>query len=161
MKLKYTNRARADIGNAVTDWNQLEQKMKDPKIIEYQSQPEIAQTLRDVAVKIRDNQMTNWKPDQKIADWLAPAGLTWEPLVSTPVQAASSLSPDETAAVEQIKGLKEWGDYLNAKINPADLPRPALQALHDKMKNDWNCENGKKPKKDAAKQVKALLRPKT
>jgi hypothetical protein len=136
--------------------------MEDAKIIEYQGQPEMAQALRDIAILIRENHKKNWTPDrdQKIADWLAPAGLAWEPLVSTPVQAASSLSPDETAAVERIKGLKEWGDYLNAKINPADLPRPALQALAERMKKDWKCgENrAKQDKKDAFKLVNKLLR---
>ncbi|OGR06908.1 MAG: type III-B CRISPR module RAMP protein Cmr6 [Deltaproteobacteria bacterium RIFOXYD12_FULL_50_9] len=146
------------------DWGQLKQNALDnEKVKAYQTQSEVASAVKSAAERIRGGNPKKWneeKRDQLMADWLAQAGLTWEPLVSTATQAASSLSPNETAAVEQIKGLKEWDDYLKTKINPTDLPRPALQALRDKMKNDWNCENGKKPKKDALKQVKALLRPK-
>jgi CRISPR-associated protein Cmr6 len=147
--------------HAVTDWGQLDQKMKDAKLIEYQAQPEIAQALRDVAAKVRDNHKKKWTPDRDaaVAEWLQPSGIAWEPLAKKNEQTGLILSPEEQAAVDMIEKLSDWGAWKNAHIALETLPLPAWEKLRYKFKV-WGCDGkkAKDDKKQAWKNLNILLR---
>ncbi|MDR3631421.1 MAG: type III-B CRISPR module RAMP protein Cmr6 [Desulfocapsaceae bacterium] len=137
---------------ASSDWGQLKQCMEDATINQYSSETEVAQALHDTAIKIREKFKKGWESvrDQKIIDWLAPAGISWLPLTEKK-EHRTNLSPDEQAEINCILALKDWGNYIQAKISLVDLSLSALQQLKVKMKNEWSCDDKKAQKKNPLK----------
>lgn len=139
---------------ACIDWGQLKQCMENQEINLYKAEPEVARAVRDAAGRIREKFKKGWEADrdQKIADWLVAAGIAWPPLQGHDEQKVeTALSPEDRKARESVSALKQWGDYLQAKISLPSLSLPALQMLKEKMRRDWNCHDKKAQKKSPEK----------
>jgi CRISPR-associated protein Cmr6 len=140
------------------DWSRLTQLMSDSEAIQYQKVPEIAQAIKEAAEQIRAKNSKKWdqERDKSMDEWLRPSGIEWA--IQKDADATSPLSPEEQALCEQIKGLKDWGNWKTANIEMETLPLMALQLLQDKF-SSWGCKerNAKPYKQEAWKKLKQLL----
>jgi CRISPR-associated protein Cmr6 len=140
------------------DWSRLTQLMSDSEAIQYQKVPEISQAIKEAAEQIRAKNSKKWdqERDKRMDEWLRPSGIEWA--IQKDADATSPLSPEEQALCEQIKGLKDWGNWKTANIEMETLPLMALQLLQDKF-SSWGCKerNAKPYKQEAWKKLKQLL----
>jgi len=127
---------------AATDWGQIKQCMEDQEINRYNTVQEVALAIYDVSTKAREKFRKGWESerDKNIATWLAAAGISWQPLCT-----------QEDPQAIKIEAFKEWGIYLQAKIDLAGLPLTALQKLKEKMRKEWDCDDKKIQKKNPLK----------
>ena len=81
--------------------------------------------------------------DDRCREWLKPAGVPKPPPPPPPPESA-----------KRIWAFKDYGDYINARINIAALTLSEAQALQEQFKK-WGCHD-KKAKGDKPKHWQAL-----
>ena len=112
----------------------------------------VAEAVTLAAQQVHANFPRTWthERDERCADWLLPAGVTWQSLVqkSQPEQKISS------ALEERIRALKDYGEYSTLSADIATLNLDETLALQEQLKK-WGCDSNK-AKGDKPKHWQAL-----
>lgn len=121
------------------NWGELKQWLDKPEHSTHRDQPELAAAVLQAGMRVYQARPDKWEAERQelVNAWLAETGLQMQ------IEAAVET---RDADCELIDSLRDYGDYRQRNIDPAQLSRTALQLLIEKMKA-WGCDN-RKAKKD-------------
>lgn len=137
--------------DAIDDWGKICQRILDSKEAEDWRQEEgVAEAVKAVFERVRSNFPKKWtkERDDRCREWLKPAGVPKPPPPPPPPV------PPPPEPEKRIRAFKDYGDYINARINIAALTLSEAQALQEQFKK-WGCHD-KKAKGDKRKHWQAL-----
>lgn len=146
---------------SLENWGQLKDTvLENEEVSDWQAEPEIAKAVKAKAEEIRDAKPEKWTADrdETVAEWLKMGGINWNPLQEAAQDVPEDLSPQAQEAVEKIRSLNDWGQWVAQGLSFSDLPHEALVALQEKFES-WGIPKHKNPeKKKAYKELKKHLR---
>jgi len=121
------------------NWGELKQWLDKPEHSTHRDQPALAQAVLQAAMRVYQTRPDKWEADRQelVNQWLAETGLQMQTEAPAEIRDADC---------DLIDTLRDYGDYRQRNIDPAQLSRAALQLLVEKMKA-WGCDN-RKAKKD-------------
>jgi len=129
----------------INDWNQFKQKVLERiegQEWEYawQQRLDVAQAVKVAAEQIRVDKPDRWteERDDKIAEWLQPAGVRWER------QSAADTPVADNPLLEKIRSFKRPADY-DRSLEIANLDIECCRALQPLFKQ-WKWDKKRKAK---------------
>lgn len=133
----------------IKDWGGFRQQvLENDQAADWRGEDGVGTVVQAVAEKVRSHRPDKWSEerDKLTAEWLRGAGVEWQQLTDA--------KPEDTAVAEseqeqQIRELKDWGQYKNSSLQIGQLELAAARALQSRFK-DWGC-NAKKAKTDKKK----------
>ncbi|MDX9835274.1 MAG: type III-A CRISPR-associated RAMP protein Csm5 [Desulfobulbus sp.] len=134
------------------NWDDLQKSVA--KIVDWLSELEVAEPLKEAAERVRTNYPKTWTPerDGTVTQWLTPSGLPWSVAATT----VDGLGVDEANGSNRVAeaGFKDFGDWLGRGgqlgVTMASLTLEETRTLHGLFR-DWNLDNRKSWKKSPAK----------
>lgn len=123
----------------VDNWGELKQWLDKAEYRTHREQPALAEAVLQAGMRVYQTRPDKWEADRQelVNQWLAETGLQMQ--IETPAETRD-------ADCDLIDSLRDYGDYRQRTMDPAQLSRMALQLLVEKMKA-WGCDN-RKAKKD-------------
>ena len=137
--------------DTIDDWGKICQRILDSKEAEDWRQEEgVAEAVKAVFERVRSNFPKKWtkERDDRCREWLKPAGVPKPPPPPPPPV------PPPPEPEKRIRYLKNFGEYISAKLDIAALTLSEAQALQEQFKK-WGCHD-KKAKGDKPKHWQAL-----
>jgi CRISPR-associated protein Csm5 len=118
---------------AVQSWDDLKKvAASDFNSENNRSRSEVVEAFINAALRVKSNYPKTWSSerDQQMIDWLWPAGFTWPQAQQAHRDALpQELSDEEQQRVDRILGLKDWGQFKNARLIIEELSLPETEAL--------------------------------
>lgn len=140
--------------DAIDDWGKICQRILDNKEAEdWRQEDGVAEAVKAVFERVRSKFRNKWtkERDDRCREWLKPTGILW----SNPDDPDEpGPEPTQSEQEKRIRAFKDYGDYINARINIPALTLSEAQALQEQFKK-WDCHD-KKAKGDKPKHWQAL-----
>ena len=133
--------------NQVDNWGDLKQQLERADLAEWNQEEGVSTAVCEAARRVYDMNTAKWDDSRSalINDWLKATGqqLSFEQQGSK----AKTELPEDCAQIDQ---LQQFGEYLDSKVDLANLSTEALQLLTAKLKQ-WGCDKKKVQKKSPGK----------